>query len=185
MVYDGIIQGMTVLLRSAEEKDAEVTYKMRTDPEKTRFIHQLSGTVEDQRAFLRMQREKPGDYLFIVEDLYGKPIGMKGVYNFNPELKTVETGRFVGYGSPIQNMEALMLGFDFAFDVLDVKLVHMEALEYNEGMINIQKQFGAKQVSRKRVESFNMDAICSELMKEDYYLKRAYIVGLIKRFSKR
>lgn len=47
MVYDSIIEGLTVKLRSIEESDAEVTYKMRTDPEKTRFVHQITGTVED------------------------------------------------------------------------------------------------------------------------------------------
>ena len=84
MVYQYAIKGLTVCLRSVEESDAEVTFRMRSDPEKSRFIHRTTGTTEDQRNFIRAQRERIGDYLFLIEDLQGNPIGMKGIYNYDP-----------------------------------------------------------------------------------------------------
>lgn len=181
-VYNDIINGLTVRLRAIEERDAEITYEWRTDPEKTKYVHVSTGTVEDQLRFIQRQRTLPGDYLFIIENLDGFPIGMKGIYNYNPEQKTVESGRFIGYGNQIQNIEALYLGFDFAFDYLKVEKVIMSALERNEGMISIQKSLGVKEFKRDYLRDFGCDNVYFELSKENYYKKRNKIVALISRF---
>lgn len=185
MVYDKIIEGLSVRLRSVQEDDAEVTFRMRTDPEKIRYIHKNNGTVEDQRNYIKRQRKLDGDYLFMIEDLKGNPIGMKGVYNYDPVAKTVETGRFIGYGSQVQNMEALKLGFDFAFDVLGVKEIHMGALENNTVMLGIQKRFGVKFTCREKLQGIKYENICSVLTKEAYEDSKAKVEVLIKRFANR
>lgn len=185
MVYDKIIKGMTVNLRSIEEQDAEATFKMRSDPEKSRYIHRATGTAEDQRRFIQMQREKPGDYLFVVEDLQGKPIGMKGIYNYDPEQNVVESGRFIGYGSQVQNIEALMLSFDFAFDVMKVREIIMSALEKNEMMLGIQRRFGVRFTYRERGEGMDCDSLYSVLTPEAYAVSRPKVEALIRRFAGR
>ena len=185
MVYNKTIEGLTVRLRAVEESDAEVTFRMRSDPEKSRFIHRPSGTVEDQRNFIRMQREKPGDYLFLIEDLRGKPIGMKGLYNYDPEDNVVESGRFIGYGSQVQNMEALKLSFDFAFDVLQVREIVMSALENNVVMLGIQKRFGVRFTHRVREEGMDSDNLYSVLTPEAYAVSRTKVEALICRFAER
>ena len=185
MVYKGIIKGKTVRLRSVEEKDAEVTFRMRSDPEKSKYIHQMKGTVDDQKLFIRRQRELPNDYLFLIEDLQGNPIGMKGVYNFNKEKNEVETGRFIGFGSQVQNIEALMLSFDFAFDILKVNRIIMSALENNSVMLGIQNRFGVKYTYRDRSEGFDYDNVHSVLTKEAYSITRPRIESLIDRFANR
>ena len=185
MVYDGVIEGKTVRLRSVEEKDAEVTYKMRHDPEKSKFVHQSKGTVEEQREFIRKQMKEPDDYLFIIEDLEGNPIGMKGVYNFDREKNEIETGRFMGFGSQVQNIEALMLSFDFAFDILGVERIVMSALENNNVMLGIQKRFGVEFTYRDRYEGLEYDSLHSVLKKEEYAKTRPKIEALINRFADR
>lgn len=185
MVYEGIIQGLTVRMRSIEEKDAEVSLKMRMDPQKSQFIHKDKGTVEDQRKYIIWQRNAPGDYYFVIEDLLGNPIGLKGLSNYDSLKKQVETGRFVGFGSQVQNMEALKLGFDFAFNVLHVDKVLMSALENNKGMLSIQKRFGVKFTHRFHEEGMEFDNICSVLTKEAYATSKPRIEALIVRFAGR
>lgn len=141
MYYDKTITGLTVRLRAVEESDAEVTYRMRTDREKTRYVHPVIGTVEDQRKYIENQRKKKGDYLFLVEDSDRKPIGMRGIYDYTGD--SAESGRTIGYGSPFQNMEALLLGFDFAFDILGVEKLYMDAMEQNVNIRSIQEKLGA------------------------------------------
>lgn len=167
-----------------EESDAEVTFRMRSDPEKARFIHRATGTAEDQRRFIAAQREKPGDYLFLVEDPEGKPIGMKGVYNYDPEKNTVETGRFIGYGSQVQNIEALKLSFDFAFDVLKVNEIVMSALEDNNVMLGIQRRFGVRFTHREYNEDMGRDSVYSVLTPEAYAQTKPKIEALIRRFAR-
>lgn len=185
MVYESPIVGLTVRFRAVEEADAEITHKMRSDPEKTQYVHRSTGTVSDQLTYIRKQRSLLGDYLFIIEDLSGNPIGMKGVYNYDEKEKTCETGRFIGYGSQVQNIEALKLSFDFAFDILKAERIRMAALEDNSVMLGIQRRFGVDFIGRELVEDLNRYNVCSVLTKEVYEVSRIKVEALIKRFANR
>lgn len=185
MVYPHTIEGLTVRMRSLEESDAEVTFRMRADPTKNQYIHRDVDTLEHQLNFIRMQREKPGDYYFLVEDLQGNPIGMKAIYNYDPVQNVAESGRFIGYGTQIQNIEALKLGFDFAFDVLKVRGIVMSALENNETVLNMQKHFGVQFTHRKREEGAEFDNIYSVLTQEAYAVSKPKVEALIRRFAGR
>ncbi|MDC7290717.1 GNAT family N-acetyltransferase [Blautia schinkii] len=185
MVYDGIIEGKTVQLRSVEERDAEVTYRMRADPEKSIYFHAANGNVQDQLAYIKKQRMKQGDYLFIIEDKNGNAIGMKGLYDYDTEEGIIESGRFVGFGSQVQNIEALMLGFDFAFDYLNVRQIKMSALENNKVMLGIQNRFGAVFTSKNHLVGFKNDVLHSILTREAYVNSRPKVDALISRFVNR
>lgn len=183
MRYGKVIQGRTIILRDIEERDAEVTFRMRSDPQKSRYIHGATGTVEDQRAFIRKQKDRPGDYLFVIENLEGNPIGMKGVYDWDEEAGTVETGRFMCFGTPIQSIEALYLSFDFAFDVLGVKRIVMSVLEENSNMRGMQERFGARVTHVEFNDEFGCNSIYSELTKDIYAETRPKAAALVKRFA--
>lgn len=185
MVYDGVIEGQTVKLRAVEERDAEVTFKMRSDPEKSRFFHAAKGTVEDQLNYIKKQRKTPGDYLFIIEDLDGNPIGMKGLYNYDPQKKEIESGRFVGFGSQVQNIEALILSCDFAFNELNVETINMAALENNSVMLGIQRKLGVVFTFKEKLEGIEAENIHSYLTKEEYLKSKVKIDKLISRFGQR
>ena len=185
MVYKGILEGRTVRLRSIEEKDAEISHKMRTDPEKSRYIHKDRGSVEEQRKFIAWQRLQPGDYYFIVEDMQKNPIGLKGLVGLDREKNEIESGRFIGFGSYVQNMETLKLGFDFAFDILKVDRITMSALEGNTRMLSIQKRFGAVYTHRHHENGMLYDNLYSVLTRESYSAIKGKIDDIINRFSKR
>lgn len=185
MVYDGVILGKTVKLRSVEERDAEITFRMRSDPEKSQFFHRATGTVDDQLNYIRKQRITPGDYLFIYEDFKENPLGMKGLYDYDPEKKVIESGRFVGFGSQIQNMEAFLLSLDFAFDYLKVDQINMAALETNTMMLNIQKKLGCIFTYRDKPEGIDVDSIHSYLLKDTFNQSKLKMQYFIDRFANR
>lgn len=183
MVFDGEIVGKTVRLRSVTEADAGVTLAMRTDPEKSRYIHSVSGSLKDQTSFIRSQMSKDGDYLFLVEDLAGQPIGMKGVYDFDPITNSVETGRFISFGNQVQSIEALLLSFDFAFDFMGVDSIRMSVLSENSNMRGIQERFGVVVTGVEPSDEFQCDTIYSVLTREAYAQTRPKIMFLIERFA--
>lgn len=183
MVYEGIIEGMTVNMRSVLPEDAEITYAMRMDQEKVRFMHKISGTVEDQRNYIINQNKKPGDYLFLVVDKTFKPIGMRGIYDIKED--SAESGRTIGYGNAFQNMEALLLGFDFAFNTLGVSTVLMDAAANNTSVRGIQQQIGAVEYERKYLEDLGYEYVFSALDKEIYYQKRKSIYKMIEKYAKK
>lgn len=185
MRYGKVIEGRTVRLRDICDEDAETTYKMRSDPEKSRYIHGAKGTVADQLAFIQAQENKPGDWLFVIEDMAGKLIGMKGVYDYDPKTGHVETGRFMCFGSQVQSVEALMLSFDFCFDVLGVEEITMTVLSENANMRSMQERFGVRRTKVEHSEEFGCDTIYSVLRRAAYAGSRPKIAALINRFAER
>lgn len=183
MVYQHIITGLTVKLRAVTPEDAEVTYKMRTDKDKVKYMHQIHGTVEDQRNYILRQREKKDDYLFLVLDNQDHIIGMRGIYNVTED--SAESGRTIGYGDAFQNMEALLLGIDFAFDVLKVKKVYMDAAVNNHSVRGIQVQIGAKEYRRGYHDGIEYEYVFSELYIDDYLKTRNKIMKIIEKHVNR
>lgn len=185
MRYLKTLEGKTVNLRSIEERDAQATFELRSIPDKTRFIHAATGNVEDQLNYIRNQQKKPGDWLFVIEDKQGAIIGMKGVYGYDSEARTAETGRFLSVGSQIQSVEALMLGFDFAFEVLDVVQVEMSALEENTNMRGMQRRFGAEETYSEYDREFGCKLVHSILTRARFAETRPRIERLVLRFAGR
>lgn len=181
MIYEKKIIGLTVTMESVTEKDAEVTYYMRMDKEKTKYIHKIDGTVEDQKKYIHLQNKKPGDYLFLVRNLDGEPIGMRGIYNIKGN--EAESGRTIGYGNPYENMEALLLGFDFAFDILGVNILNMDAMEENKSIRSIQKKIGAERVRDVYDEELGTTMVYSILRKDVYKKKRLELMKMIERYQ--
>ena len=51
MVWNETVEGVYVRLRSAQLEDAQFTYEIRQDKEKTRYIHSVKGSVDNQRKY--------------------------------------------------------------------------------------------------------------------------------------
>jgi|InofroStandDraft_1065614.scaffolds.fasta_scaffold39915_2 Acetyltransferases, including N-acetylases of ribosomal proteins len=184
-VYNKILLGKTVKMRAIEETDAEITYNMRNNVEKSKFLNSPPGSIQEQREYIIKQRNTPGDYYFIIEDFNGNIIGMKAFYGYCQEKKSVESGRFMGFGNQIQHIEALVIGFDFAFDILGVNKVIMTVIERNQSMYSLQKRMGAKETGRIYMPEFGCDSIHSELTRDSYLHARKKAEKLIERFTGR
>ena len=85
----------------------------------------------------------------------------------------------------MQNIEALMLSFDFAFDIMKVDRIVMSALENNNVMLGIQKRFGVEFTYRDRYEGLEYDNLHSVLTREAYAISRPKVEALISRFANR
>ena len=154
MVYDGVLEGRYVDLRSCTEDDAEFTRDIRKDPEFVRFLPAINNTVEDQKAWIRKQRKKDGDYFFVVWDKKGKRIGTISIYNV--EGSGAESGRLAIKGSnPFQGVEAQLLIFRFAFGMLGLGFISGYIYSNNERAIRFNKQFGGVQSPPEKDENGN------------------------------
>lgn len=137
MIYDKMICGRYVDIRSASLNDAEQTLKLRQDPQKTIFLHQLDNEIDKQKRWLKNQMEKPGDYFFVILDKKNNIIGTIGIYDIEGEKG--HSGRLLSYGNSVQSFEGMLLAIRFAFNYLvldelwgDVDVRNISALEFNK-----------------------------------------------------
>lgn len=119
MVYDKIIHGKFVDLRSITLDDAQFSYDIRNDEKHRDVVGQLAKTVEEQAKFIEWQMQEPNDYYFVVLNKKGERIGLTGVYSIHDSMG--EIGREVSYGNPMETAETANLLEDFCVDVLHLK----------------------------------------------------------------
>ncbi len=183
MVYPGQLEGKLVLLKSIDVEDAEFSYNLRQDNRKARFVHNISGGVEQQREWIEKQRQRKGDYFFVACRKNGERIGTYGVYDISE--KTADVGRFFSVGNQIEFTESTLLVHDFAFEVLHLESVYSDILAENLPALGGNKRVGGVEESRHYDEEFKMDMIHAVIYKEAYFRERQKLVRLIERFAER
>ncbi|MCR5620444.1 MAG: GNAT family N-acetyltransferase [Treponema sp.] len=145
MVYDGVIRGHFVSLRSITLDDAEFSFELRRDPRFVSIMGQAAATLEDQKRFIEWQMNQPGDYYFVVLNRAGGRIGLIGAYNTDGD--SCETGREINVGGPHESMEAELLLCDFCIDVMRMKTKVGVIYKHNKKQIALQKRLGLEPVA--------------------------------------
>ena len=78
MIYDTVIRGKFVDLKSItlEDEDVEFSYQIRKEEKNSKTVGQLASCLEEQRNFIKWQIKEPGDYYFVVWNKKGERIGL-------------------------------------------------------------------------------------------------------------
>ncbi len=170
MIYDKIISGRYVDLRSATLDDAEFTLSIRLDPEIRKCFPPFEGTLETQKAWLTSQMQKDNDYFFVViEKSTGERIGTVSVYDIDFEKRDAETGRYVIKSeNPIIVAEVMLLLHKFVFEELDLQKIHGFVLSHNKRAIRLNKFFGATFSSEIIDEKNNIPVFQTKLLRENF-----------------
>lgn len=140
MIFDGKVEGKYVYLKSVTVDDAEFTLSLRQNPILTRYLPKLDITLEQQKLWITSQREKEGDYFFVAKTFDDISIGTVSIYEI--QGGSSESGRLALIGDPLQNTEASLLLFRFAFDILGLKKVTGYIVDGNKRADRFNKQFG-------------------------------------------
>lgn len=147
MVYNGVIKGRFVELRSITLDDARFSFDIRSDEKNRDTVGVVAKTLEDQIKYLEWQINEPDDYYFVVYNRKGEKIGLIGLYDIQGD--TAEMGREVSYGNCVEVIESEILVEDFAMDVLGLKKVTSVIYANNIKHLNNQKHNGQQPVCKK------------------------------------
>lgn len=142
MVYEGILEGKFVNLRSVLEEDAEFILEIRSNPEISKFLPFLNVTVNQQQEWINKQRNDNCSYYFIIEDKTKKRIGTLSVYNI--EENHAEVGRFCSLGDFIQNSESTLILNDFIFKKIGVDYLDIWVYKDNIPVLALNKGLGCE-----------------------------------------
>src|SRR5262249_343583 len=115
------IEGDCYRLRPVQVEDAAFIVALRTNPERSRFIHVTPSDVRKQEAWVSEYFERSNDFYFVVENRESGQIeGTVGIYDFDPRYGAAEWGRWVMRPGSRAGIPSMTLTFDFAFDQLGV-----------------------------------------------------------------
>ena len=178
MIYDGILEGKYVNLRSVDVADAEFTLFLRQDPNLTKYLPKLDITIDQQINWIKKQREKEGDYYFVIENKQGKSIGVIGVYDVTE--KCAETGRIAVIGSSFESIEAQLISFDFAYDILNLDYTVNYVMAENVHALRFSQMFGSVSSEPYKDADGNV-RIDGKITKESYLAAKKKIVKMIYR----
>lgn len=141
MIWNKLLEGKYVTLRSVIEDDAEVTMELRLrDKEKTKFLHQIDNNMERQRDWIRSQNKADDDYFFLVLDKKGTPIGTMGICDIEPKRGYI--GRILMYGNAFESYEAYILLNDFGFFELGLDEMYGETDIENKSAMRFTEMYG-------------------------------------------
>ena len=147
--------------RLVQESDAEFIYRLRSNPDLSRYIHDVEGGVDGQVKWIRDYkiREAEGvDYYFIfLKD--GEPVGLNRIYSIHD--RTYTGGSWVM--APNSPMEV----------VLAVPLIIREIAFEKLGMA-IEDNYDGVHIDNKKVLKFNMMFGC-EIYKHFFDMKGEYL----------
>lgn len=171
------IAGKFINLRCVEEKDAEFTLEIRKNSELTQFIPKIEGDIESQKKWINKQRVKTGDYFFIIENKQHESVGTISCYDFDYANSICEGGRYISGGNSVENIEAMVLLYDFIFIEKNISKVIINVDENNKKVLSMHKKFGAKY--QKTVSVNNWVSRQHFLLKPDYFERKDKILSIL------
>ncbi len=153
MIAD-VQEGRFVRLRPVTEEDAAFVLSLRLNPEYSRYLHKTSPDLENQKKWIREQRERAGDYYFVIEAKDGdKPVGLIGLYNIVDDEG--EPGRWICPFNPLWALESMYLLYRFAFN-LPLKLLQGVAMTENTHVLRFHRTTGADLSEPELIDGVSM-----------------------------
>ncbi|HEV2827376.1 MAG TPA: GNAT family N-acetyltransferase [Pyrinomonadaceae bacterium] len=172
------VEGKHYRLRPVTIGDSAFIVQLRTDPQRSRFIHPTSAALVDQEEWLNGYFERPGDYYFIVEQKETERAeGTIGIYNLDESHRCAEWGRWVLHPNSKGAFESCLLIYRTAFEVLGLNMVYCRTAIENVQVVLFHKALGL--VTHEKLPAhFNFggvsfDAIEQRMRKETWQKNKA------------
>lgn len=144
------VEGVRLALRLVELSDAAYIQGLRTNPAYNAHLSKVSGTVDDQRAWIEAYREREvegREYYYVIERLAdGMPCGVVRLYDIGEHSFT--------WGSWILDenkprkaaLESALLSFGAGFDCLGLATALIDVRRDNRRALNFYRRLGMEQI---------------------------------------
>lgn len=149
-----VLYSKNLILRDAEESDAEFILKLRTDPKKSKFLSTTSASIDDQIAWMKSYKSSDDQAYFIIEDKKCNKLGCIRMYN--PSLTSFDWGSWliVDGAAPYVALESALSIYSYARRLgfvkarIDVRKDNCSAWKFHENI------FGAVLVRETNLDRF-------------------------------
>ena len=143
------IRGFAFGLRPLAVEDAEFIVELRSDRERTRFLHPIPASVEAQRAYVLEYFERAGDYYFVVErHRDNSREGLVAIYHADLAKRTADWGRWILRPGSLASVECVLRLYEAAFERLQLDEVRSHTYCDNLKVVSFHDRCG---LSRRAV----------------------------------
>ena len=155
IIPGGRLEGNNIYLRPINVNDAEDLLKIRLDEDKNQFVHKVPNDIELEKKWILQQQEAPDDYFFaIIRKKDNSFVGSVGITAIDRKNFSCELGRWMSYGTPVENLESIIRAYDFAYNILCMNNIHTKTMMDNHKVVNFWKRFGGTAVENVPVQDY-------------------------------
>ncbi len=141
------IDGMAFRLRPVALEDARFIVELRSDPERSRYLHRGAADTPSQEQWLRKYLNTPGDYYFVIENRStGAREGTAGIYNLNDVRRDAEWGRWILRRGSLAALESACLIYRLGFETLRLDYIYCRTIIENASALAFHDSFGVERV---------------------------------------
>jgi RimJ/RimL family protein N-acetyltransferase len=150
-----MIRGKQVELRPVEDDDAALILRWQNHPDVWWSMdYERPFSLRDVREDIERSRREGHPFVVTVE---GRPVGRIGLNRFRPRDRRCSLYVYIGepevWGRAFDR-DAVMTMLGYAFDRLDLHLVHLRTLAANEALIEMYERCGFARESQLRDRSW-------------------------------
>jgi RimJ/RimL family protein N-acetyltransferase len=162
--------GRNILLRIPNASDAEVLCAYMNNPSVNMFLSRRMplSMSQEQEWIASRQDQGPHAFTFVIEHITDeKTIGTIGIHGIDYIHRTATTGTAIGvteYQKKGLGTEAKMLLLDFAFNVLNLRIIESRVLAYNEGSLKYAKKCAYEKVAELPERYFHNGTYYNEII---------------------
>jgi len=151
------VEGPNLILRLIKPDDAAYVHGLRTNPLCKSYLSKVTGTVQDQRAWIEgyQAREAAGqEFYYVIERKDGMRCGLVRLYDF--DVKSFSWGSWVLDENKTRKaaLESAILSFGVGFDALGVPLANVDVRVANEHAAAFYRRLGMVETHRTDQDIF-------------------------------
>ena len=147
----GRIEGVRLVLRLVEPSDAQFIHGLRTDPAYNTHLSPVTGTVEDQRAWIdayKAREEAGEEFYYVIERRDHRPCGVVRLYGITEDNFTWGSWLLNSDKPPKAALESALLIYEIGFGILNKSCAVFDVRADNERVLRFHHRFGAVETGR-------------------------------------
>ena len=143
-ILESPIVGHAFQIRSVAPGDASLVIDLRADGTgRSRYLNPIDPSAESQINWIAAQRNRPGDFYFVVENLQtGVRDGLIGLYDISEGR--AEWGRWIIREGSLATLESVLLIGRLAFNTFGLDEVYCRTKSKNTAVVNFHDSLGAR-----------------------------------------
>lgn len=146
------IRGKALVLRNVVVSDAAFILSLRTNPQKSKYLSQISGDLDAQIAWLVAYGARDEEAYFIIQDFHGIPLGAVRIYDAVGSSFCWGSWILLDSAPSYAAIESALMVYTYALDSLKFESAHFQVHRANENVWMFHERFGAERTAENEVQ---------------------------------